>query len=272
MDVLGWPAAQWAAMGDLVEVMLQAFNPMLPLDQRTPSYAAAGQIMQMLQAGLAPPAQPPAQPSTQCPAHAAAQPPVNPAGLACRIEGLSGAGILSQPEAMGTMLDFLLGGYLSSVFLTSTAIHNLLKQPAAFAAYQKGDAALRANAFEEMKRFDAPFQLADRYAAKDITLGGVFIPKDSLVSLALGSANHDPAVYGSTSEQFDIERAANAAQNLVFGTGEHRCIGAPMAGQAVPIVIDTLVDQCANLALIPGMSVGRGDPYFRGFSQLLLRR
>lgn len=260
MDMLGWPADQWAALGDCVGVMLQAFNPMLPLDQRTPSYGAAGKIMQTLQAGLAPVA--------QCPAHAA----VNPAGLACRIEGLSGAGILSQPEAMGTMLDFLLGGYLSSVFLTSTALNNLLQQPVAFTAYQKDDAALRANAFEEMKRFDAPFQLADRYAAKDIELGGMVIPKDSLVSLAFGSANHDPAVYGSTAEQFDIERVANSAQNLVFGTGEHRCIGAPMAGQAVPIVIDTLIDHCASLRLVPGMGVRRGDPYFRGFNQLLLKR
>jgi cytochrome P450/deferrochelatase/peroxidase EfeB len=261
MDMLGWPAPQWAVLGDLVQTMLQAFNPMLPVDQRTPSYAAAAQIMQMLQAGVA-----------QCPAHGGA----DSLGLLCRIQGLTqttpAPSVISPPEAISTGLDFLLGGYLSSVFLASTGIVNLLQHPAAMQAYRSGNAALRANAFEEMKRFDAPFQLADRFASHDMTFGGVFIPKDSLVSLVFGSANHDEAVFGATAEQFDIERSVSAsAQNLVFGVGEHRCIGAPMAGQTVPIVIDTLIDSFAHLAALQGMAQRRNDPYFRGFRSLPLR-
>jgi cytochrome P450/deferrochelatase/peroxidase EfeB len=258
MEMFGWPAAQWTTLGDLVEVMLQAFNPMLPLDQRTPSYAAAGQIMQMLQAG-----------ASQCP-HAAPAATGDPMGLFCRMWGMVGTPAMSPAETLSSALDFLLGGYLSSVFLASTGINNLLKHPEAQATYQNGDAALRANAFEEMKRFDAPFQLADRYAAQDVTLGGILIPQNSLISLVYGSANHDQAAFGKTSEMFDIERTANPSKNLVFGVGEHRCIGAPMAGITVPIVIDTFLEKCPKMIAMPGAAVGRGDPYFRGFSKLPL--
>lgn len=265
MDMFGWPEAQWETLGELIEVMLAAFNPMLPLDERTPSYAAAGQIMQLLQSGM-----------SRCPAHqtAAAPASADPLGLFCRMQKLVGSPALNVPEFLSSSLDFLLGGYLSSAFLVSTGVANLLKHPAAMSQYRTGNAQLRSSAFEEMKRFDAPFQLADRYAAKDLTLGGVMIPKDSLISLVYGSANHDEAIFGATAEVFNIERASSlSGANLVFGIGEHRCIGAPMAEQVVPLVIDTLLEQTPNLSLIArSPQQQRDDPYFRGFRSLLLSR
>lgn len=260
MEMFGWPATQWVALGDLVEIMLKAFNPMLPNDERTPSYAAAAQIIQMLQAGV-----------SRCPAHT---PSANSEslGLFCRMMGMVGTPALNPTEAMSSALDFLLGGYLSSVFLASTAIDNLMKHPAALATYQKGGADLCANAFEEIKRFDAPFQLADRYAAQDMNFGGVFIPQNSQISLAFGSANHDEAIYGASSDLFDIERAVQASQNLAFGAGEHRCIGAPMAGQTVPIVIDAFLEKFPQFSIDRATSQRLTDPYFRGFQQLTTRK
>jgi cytochrome P450 len=184
------------------------------------------------------------------------------------MQGMVGTPALTPAEAMSSALDFLLGGYLSSVFLASTGIDNLMKHPAAMAAYQNGDAALRANAFEEIKRFDAPFQLADRYAAQDMTIGGVLIPKNSLVSLAFGSANHDEAVFGATAELFDIGRVAQPAENLAFGFGEHRCIGAPMAGQTVPIVINAFLEKYPQASAVRVGTQKLTDPYFRGFQRL----
>jgi cytochrome P450 len=106
-----------------------------------------------------------------------------------------------------------------------------------------------------------------------VTFGGVFIPKDSLVSLVYGSANHDKTIFGKTADAFDIERSsasANTGQNLVFGCGEHRCIGAPMAEQAVPMVIDAFIDQFAKTTLTVQSMQRRDDPYFRGFGSLRL--
>jgi cytochrome P450 len=225
---------------------------MLPNDERTPSYAAAAQIIQMLQTGV-----------SQCPAHG---------GLFARIMGMVGTPALNPAEAMSSALDFLLGGYLSSVFLATTAIDNVMKHPDALAAYENGDASQRANAFEEMKRFDAPFQLADRYAAQDMTFGGVLIPKNSQISLSFGSANHDAAIYGSTSDLFDIERVAQPSHNLVFGSGEHRCIGAPMADQTVPIVVDTFLERYPKSSSVPASTQRLTDPYFRGFQQFTVRK
>jgi cytochrome P450 len=101
-------------------------------------------------------------------------------------------------------------------------------------------------------------------------IGGVLIPKNAQVSLAFGSANHDEALYGKTSEQFNIERVAQSSQNLIFGAGEHRCIGEPMAMQTVPIVMDAWLDKYPKLSVVAVGTQKLSDPYFRGFEHLLL--
>ena len=122
-----------------------------------------------------------------------------------------------------------------------------------------------------MKRHEAPFQVADRFAARDVNLGGCDIPAGSRVSLVYGSANHDETVFGVSAERFDIHREPQPGQNRVFGHGIHRCIGAPMVADVVPVIMGRIVETLPTLMLGARAPVRESDPYFRGFASLPLR-
>jgi len=268
--MMGLPPALWGRVDGLAQTMLQSFCPMLPADQQRQFGEVAMGLLglfQKLAAGGACPMHDGAAPSGVDPASASAS------GLFPEILALAAAGTpgLSMAEALPTALDFVLGGYLSSAFLLGTAWYNLQQTPGAMQAYRQGDAAFRLNALEEIKRFDAPFQLADRYTARDMVMGGVRVPANSRVCLVIGSANHDESVFGPKAELFDIEREARADQNLVFGRGAHHCIGMPMAQITLPVVLNTLVDQCEAMGLEPASARWRQDPYFRAFDGLNAR-
>jgi cytochrome P450 family 142 subfamily A polypeptide 1 len=62
-----------------------------------------------------------------------------------------------------------------------------------------------------------------RITKQNHTLGGVELPKGSMVLLKYFSANHDEAMFGSPME-FDVTRV-NAKRHIAFGFGTHVCIG-----------------------------------------------
>jgi cytochrome P450/deferrochelatase/peroxidase EfeB len=256
MRMFGIPEPMWETLGNWVETMLACFNPMLSIDRRAPQYTAAAQVLGYFGAM-----------SGGCPAH---QPSTN-SGLFCAMQSLVNTPALSTEENVQTAMNFALGGYLSSAFLVSTAVFNILSRPAVLQQYLQGDAALKNQAIEELKRFDAPFQMADRYAATSITFGGELIPKDALVTLVYGAANRDEMVFGATADSLDIERVIDQKQNFVFGHGEHACIGAPMASQVVPVVVNALLEHFPALSIDSSNTEFMTDPYFRALSRLNLK-
>jgi cytochrome P450 len=255
MQMFGVPQEMSQTLGSWIETMLACFNPMLSNDQRAPTYAAAGKVLGYFGAMAG-----------GCPAHK----PNPQEGLFCDMLTLVGTPALSPQECVQTAMNFALGGYLSSAFLVGTAVFNLLTRPDVLAHYLAGDAAMRLQAFEELKRFDAPFQMADRYASTQINFGGLDIPENSLITMVYGSGNRDQTVFGVDADSLNIHRSKGLDKNLVFGSGEHYCIGAPLANQVVPIVVDALLARFPKLALMPNAAMYMTDPYFRAFSQLML--
>jgi cytochrome P450 len=86
----------------------------------------------------------------------------------------------------------------------------------------KRDPDLISSAIDECVRFESPAQYQGRIAGEDIEIKGRNIRKNSVVLLALGSANRDPD-FVEDPDQFDICR--RKVINLSFGLGPHRCIG-----------------------------------------------
>ena len=78
-----------------------------------------------------------------------------------------------------------------------------------------------------MLRLESPSQGFFRYAVRDAEVGGVPIPKDSMVHVRFAAANRDPRVFPDP-ERIDLRRS-NAGAHMAFGQGEHHCIGAPLA-------------------------------------------
>jgi cytochrome P450 len=186
--------------------------------------------------------------------------------------GAASADALGTHEAINTAAHFALGGYLSTEFLIGTGVTNLLRHPEQWQMLcdPPKDEKLLQNAIDEMLRYDAPFQMADRWVDAPIDLGGLRIPGDSLVTVVYGAANRDPAVFEDP-DRFDITRA-NAKDHFGFGHGVHRCIGEALARQVTAIALKTLI------ATVPWVRLGevgawRTDPYFRSLRrvELLLR-
>jgi len=253
MAVYGVPRRHWKFVDWWVRVMLGHYDTMLRWPRRVPAMVAAGVLMAYF-----------ARLAKGCPLHS------QPKGLLGRLVRDGGKAGLTRREITWTSLHFALGGYLSTRFLITTGLHNLLTSPGAYQAYLT-DPQIRPKAIEEMKRHDAPFQVADRFVAREVHLGGCRIPAGSRVSLIYGSANHDETVFGATADRFDIHREPQPGQNRVFGHGIHQCIGTAVVADVMPIFMDRIVEALPTLQLGTRAPVRESDPYFRGFASLPLR-
>jgi len=99
---------------------------------------------------------------------------------------------------------------------------------------------------EEELRHSHVGRLAFRRPAEDVEVGGVAIPADSLVILALASANRDPR-FLADGDRLDVTR--DAAGHVAFGHGVHHCLGAPLARMEMRIAFPALLRRFPRLAL-----------------------
>lgn len=174
---------------------------------------------------------------------------------------------MSPFEAMNTALQFALGGYLSTQFLIASGAYALLQHPEQWNLLcAKRD--LMERAVDEMVRYEAPFQIADRWVAEDHVLGNGFkVEKHARLAVIYGSANRD-APSGEKPDEFLITREPGGYA-FGFGHGRHKCIGLPLARVVAQEAIDALLDHYPFARLGP-VGPWSTDPYFRSLSQLTL--
>jgi cytochrome P450/deferrochelatase/peroxidase EfeB len=209
-------------------------------------------------------------------AHALETPLATPVGCLSLMGGMkahtgcpASATTMSPFEAMNTAAHFALGGYLSTEFLLSTGVYTLLRHPDQWNRLRDnpGDVKLLRNAVHEMLRFEAPFQMADRWVEQGTRLAEARIPAGSKVTVVYGAANRDPAVFEDP-DRFDIERKnAESPDNFGFGHGIHYCIGEPLAVKVATVALQALLEHCPA-PRIDAVGSWSSDPFFRTLKQL----
>ena len=152
---------------------------------------------------------------------------------------------LSQPEVMMFSITLLVAGNETTRNLISGGTQALLDHPAELAKLVASPELLP-NAVEEMLRFVTPVRSFVRCATADAELGGKRIAKDDYHVLFYASANRDEAVFGPDADRFDIARAS-ARQHLAFGSGEHLCLGAPLARLEARVLFEELLPRLPGL-------------------------
>lgn len=153
---------------------------------------------------------------------------------------------LSDDELVSMVLLLILAGYETTVHLITNSVASLLLHPEQLARL-RAEPGLAGSAVEEVLRYSGPVQnTKPAYAAEDVTLHGVTIPKGAMVMPLVGAANHDPAIF-ERPELFDIGRTPN--RHLGFGQGIHYCLGAPLARMETRIALTTLLERSPNLRL-----------------------
>ncbi|MBW2447255.1 MAG: cytochrome P450 [Deltaproteobacteria bacterium] len=90
----------------------------------------------------------------------------------------------------------------------------------------KAEPALVPQMLEESVRRNSPVQLLARLCKQDTEVGGVEIPRGSIVMPLLGSANRDETRFADP-DRFDLERDTQG--HVGFGYGNHFCLGAALA-------------------------------------------
>jgi cytochrome P450 len=186
-------------------------------------------------------------------------------------------GVLEEAELLHNCIFLLNAGHETTTNLIGNGLHALLHDAAAMSALRAavaGAAAaglapqaapLVATAVEELLRFESPLQLNNRFAADRIELlSGHAIPAGDFVTIGIGAANRDPAVF-TRPDTLDLARRPNP--HLAFGQGAHACSGMNVARMEARIAIARLVQRFPRLA--SGGTAER-DPRvrFRGFRRL----
>jgi cytochrome P450 len=176
---------------------------------------------------------------------------------------------LSQTELVVTTILLLIAGHETTVNLLGNGLLALLQHPTQWQMLCADLARIPA-AVEELLRLVNPVQLVNRYAAEDVEIAGVIIPRGSHVQLVIAAANHDAAVFLQTDT---LNIAAETGRHLAFSQGIHYCLGAPLARLEGVVAFERLTQRMPTLQLAtPDMIEWRAGLELRGLVRLLVRQ
>jgi len=178
------------------------------------------------------------------------------------------AGRLSEDELVASVVLLLNAGHEASVNAFGNGMVALLRHRDQLADVAAGEVAVT-TALEELIRYDAPLQLFERTAARDVEVAGVRLRQGQQVAALMGSANRDEQVFSGTgfadADRLDVRRDPNP--HVGFGMGVHFCLGAPLARMELAVSLRALLDRYPDLTL-SGQPVQRTTFVLRGYQSI----
>jgi cytochrome P450 family 142 subfamily A polypeptide 1 len=111
----------------------------------------------------------------------------------------------------------------------------------------RADRSLIPNMVDESLRLASPTSNMWRVTTADCELGGVALPKDSMVLLKYFSSNHDESMFAEPLA-FDVTRD-NAKRHIAFGFGTHVCIGQHLSRLEMKVAWEVLLDRFDHFEL-----------------------
>lgn len=157
-------------------------------------------------------------------------------------------GDLSRSEVVSNVAVLLFGGIETTEGMIANAILHLLSFPEARALVDD-EPELLLNFVEESLRLEPAAAVIDRYATRDVELGGAPIRAGELVTLSIAGANRDPAVFADA-DRFDARRE-NARLQIAFAGGPHVCIGMHLARLEAHTALRRVLERLPGLRLDP---------------------
>lgn len=149
---------------------------------------------------------------------------------------------LTEAEVVSNAAVLMFGGIDTTAGMITNLVRHLLLH----------DAELTPGAVEESLRLEPAAAVVDRYATRDVHLGGADIKAGDLVVVSIAGANRDPAVFPDP-DRFDPARP-NARHHLAFAQGPHFCLGARLARAEATVAVRTLFER------LPGLRLAADDP------------
>jgi cytochrome P450 len=177
---------------------------------------------------------------------------------------------LTFEEAVEMLVLLLVAGNETTIQLLGAIVYYLATEPGLLERI-RADEALISDVVEEALRLTAPIQTMMRFVVEDAEIGGISVPKGSLVSVCFNQANRDPRLFQEP-DRFDVDRS-NIRRHLAFSTGIHLCPGAPLARLEARTALRQMVRKLRRIELT-GNDAARYDMAslsVRGMTSLRVR-
>jgi cytochrome P450 len=170
-----------------------------------------------------------------------------------------------DPVQLSTSILLLLAATETSVATIGTIMHTVLAheiEPAALLDDKYREAVVR-----ETLRWEPATHTVLRYAASEVTIRDVRIPRRGAVLLEVGSANRDEDVFADP----DVWRPGRPDQRtLTFGAGPHTCLGIHLATAEFDVLYQELARRYSEFRQTSAPQGLRGH-VFRGPTELRMR-
>lgn len=167
--------------------------------------------------------------------------------------GPDGQPIMTTAEVIGFIDSLLIAGVGTTKNFIALAMRELLSHSDQWEEL-KADRTLLTNTLDECLRLRTPSRGSRRLATRDVSLGGITIPKGAEVQLMLYSPQRDESVFNNP-DDFDIHRE-NANKHFAFGKWTHMCLGANLAKLEARIAIESFMERLPDIRLVEGQEFG----------------
>jgi cytochrome P450 len=175
-------------------------------------------------------------------------------------------GQLSEAELLHNCIFLLNAGHETTTNLIGNGVRALVSQRDQLDRLA-AEPALITSAVEELLRYESPIQLNNRLTTAPLPISDRTLPAGIFVTLAIGAANRDAAVFADP-HRLDIARRPN--NHLAFGQAAHACSGMNVARLEARIAIAALVRRFPRIDLA-GTPERDRRVRFRGFKRLPVR-
>lgn len=154
---------------------------------------------------------------------------------------------LDLPAVVSNAAVLMFGGIETTEGMIANVLAHLLARPDQLAAAD-ADRTLLPAAVEESLRLEPAAAVVDRYATRDVELGGATVRRGDLVRVSLTAANRDPAVFVDP-DTFDVRRP-DLRRQLAFAHGPHFCLGADLARLQATTAVEAVLDGLPGRRLV----------------------
>ncbi len=187
-------------------------------------------------------------------------------GLGIHIFDAVDSGILTDEQGATLVRSFMSAGIDTTANAIATAMWLFASHPEQWQALRANPDLARA-AFEELLRFESPFQTFFRTTTREVEIGGIRLAADEKVMVSLGAANRDPRQWQEP-DRFDITRSTTG--HVGFGAGIHGCVGQMIARLELEVLLRALAARVSSIEFA-GESRRMLHNTLRGFQSLPVR-
>ena len=156
--------------------------------------------------------------------------------------------VLTDAELISFLFLLLTAGFDTTTNVIAMALIDFDRRPEMFTLLREDPKQIPAY-LEELIRIDPPGHSIFRITAVDTELGGVALPRGSMVMLLLASANRDESRFPEPT-RFDPTRGSQGAYS--FGHGVHYCLGSALARLEARCILEELATRFVRFEKPPG--------------------